>query len=432
MGALFACLSRFSCLVVAVSGGPDSLALLHLIAQWRRRDAAAAPELWAATVDHRLRPTSGEEAEFVARAAAALEVRHVILPWDGDKPATGLPEAAREVRYRLLEAFARGLETAGPKAVVTAHHGDDLAETLLMRLARGSGLDGLAAMTPERRLSPAGDVMLVRPLLNIAKGRLTATLRAAGVNWIDDPTNERLDLERGRVRKMMNVLAAEGLTAKVLARSAQRLDAARAAVSYADAAFTATLGLATHNGIFAALDRAAFALGPRLLQERVLSRLLDQFGGTTPRPELSEVEDLVRRVGAEGRIVATLGGAMLSASPRSLRIWREPARIRDEALPLTPGVPAVWDRRFEVSVAGGASGAIEVRALGQAGYASLAQALAPEIDLPHGAAYGLPAFWEGEKLRAVPSLAGYISCRSGTPSKEASGADRFEVRAIWT
>jgi tRNA(Ile)-lysidine synthase len=186
---LFDPLAHACSLVLAVSGGPDSTALLVLAARWRaaRRQA---PNLLAVTIDHGLRPQSAREALAVKRLARSLGVPHRILRWQGRKPRTGLQEAARAARYRLLADFARA---AKADHILTAHTLDDQAETVLMRMSRGSGMRGLAAMrkvaplpvacSPRRR---AHGVVLVRPLLEIPKARLVATLKHAGIAQLLD------------------------------------------------------------------------------------------------------------------------------------------------------------------------------------------------------------------------------------------------------
>jgi tRNA(Ile)-lysidine synthase len=203
-------LSDFDAVVLAVSGGPDSMALLHLVAGWKTENRFDRPVVHVATVDHRLRPQSAGEARAVAEASVALGFTHTTLTWsDGRSDASGLQEAARNARYRLLTEYASRLG-AVRVAVVTAHTADDQAETLLMRLARGSGLDGMAAMAAQRSLDGAADVMLVRPLLGFGKDRLMATLAAAGRTWIDDPSNENTRFERVRLRAAGKVLAGLG------------------------------------------------------------------------------------------------------------------------------------------------------------------------------------------------------------------------------
>ena len=259
---LFADLIHEPSLVLAVSGGPDSTALLYLLARWRNRHEPS-PRLHAVTIDHGLRPQSRREALGVKRIAAQLGVGHRTMRWTGDKPVTGLQEKARAERYRLLLAAA---QKAGARCIVTAHTLDDQAETVLLRLARGSGLAGIGAMArvvafaglafPDRRAAPSAapsarkprgasdDVVLVRPLLDVAKARLIATLRAAGIAHVEDPSNDDPRYTRVRWRKLAPVLAAEGLTAYRLAHLARRMrrseDAIETIVSWTAARPTAS------------------------------------------------------------------------------------------------------------------------------------------------------------------------------------------------
>lgn len=207
---------------IAVSGGPDSLALLLLAAQARRGAVEAA------TVDHALRPESRAEAEFVAELCAKLGVGHAILTaqWD-EKPATALQERARLVRYRLLGDWAR---KRGLAAIVTAHHLDDQAETLLMRLARGAGVRGLAGMRRVARV-PGVDLALARPLLGWRRSELEAVCAAAGVDPVRDPSNEDEQFERARLRKALS--GADWLDPEALAASAAHLADADSALDWA-------------------------------------------------------------------------------------------------------------------------------------------------------------------------------------------------------
>ena len=137
----------FPTVILAVSGGADSMAMLYLAARWAKRQPEEGGKLVVATVDHGLRSESRREAQWVGEQARAMGLAHEILAWEGSKPSTGVQDAAREARYRLLSELAQRYRPSGSVAVVTAHTEDDQAETFLMRLARGSGLDGLAAMS---------------------------------------------------------------------------------------------------------------------------------------------------------------------------------------------------------------------------------------------------------------------------------------------
>src|ERR1700761_545772 len=220
---LFADWKQAPALVLAVSGGPDSVALMWLAARWRRA-LSRGPRLIAVTIDHGLRPEAAREAREVKALAQRFDVEHRTMRWIGAKPKTGVPAAARTERYRLLAQAAR---RAGASHVLTAHTRDDQAETLLMRLLRGSGIAGLAAMARE---SERDGILLVRPLLHVAKSRLIATLDKARIAYADDPTNRDTVFTRPRLRALLPLLAAEGGDARGLARLAARLARANAAV----------------------------------------------------------------------------------------------------------------------------------------------------------------------------------------------------------
>src|SRR6266581_3690970 len=190
---LFADIGPLASVILAVSGGPDSTALLFLAARWRGA-RKKGPKLVAVTVDHGLRPGSAREAAMVKRLAAGFHVEHRIVRWRGRKPATGLQEAARAARYRLLVAAA-GRE--GARHILTAHTRDDQAETVLFRLARGSGLAGLAGIA---RTSALDHMTLIRPLLDIPKAKLLATLKVAKIPFIEDPSNQDPRFARTRLR----------------------------------------------------------------------------------------------------------------------------------------------------------------------------------------------------------------------------------------
>jgi len=402
--AVFRPLAKFEHVVLAVSGGPDSMALLVLAAEWQQRRTDALPSLSVATVDHGLRPEASREAEFVARESRRLGLPHATLRWTDEKPVTGIPDAARRARYQLLEAHAQSL-SARNGAVVTAHHLDDQAETFAMRLARGAGAAGLAAIPAERALREGSTVRLLRPLLAFPKSRLIATLSVRGVSCVDDPTNRDSQYERARVRSALPALEAAGIPVSALAMSARRLGEAEAALRYADEGFAATLDLSFGNEVFAVFQRDAFRDGPVLLRQRLLARLIARYGGASEKPALSEIEDLTARLQTEEKSAATLGGAMVSSGSRFVRVWREAGRLTQSDLVLAPGESGTWDRRFIVRRAPNAIGAVKVRPLGPENYLMIADRLIRGRRPPARAAHALPSFWQGDDLVAVPSLA---------------------------
>src|ERR1700682_6433527 len=292
-------------IVLAVSGGPDSIALMWLAARWRRA-LARGPRLVAGTVDYGLRrggAGGGLSGQGVGGAAGPVA-----------NPKTGLPPAARSARYRLL---ARAARASGATHILTAHTRDDQAETLLMRMLRGSGIAGLAAMARE---SERDGVRLARPLLDISKSRLIATLNKAKIGFADDPTNRDTGFTRPRLRAIMPVLAEGGGEARNLARLASRLARANQAVEVLVDGAERYLALrdrqAPHAGFDAnAFDATAFAAIPEEIRLRLLKRAIDRVGHEGPA-ELGKVETLLAaldRAVAAGRpkLKQTLARAVL-------------------------------------------------------------------------------------------------------------------------
>jgi tRNA(Ile)-lysidine synthase len=333
--ALFADLSRAPALILAVSGGPDSTALMWLAARWRAA-LARPPKLIAVTVDHGLRRSSAREALAVKRLARELEVAHRTLRWTGGKPTTGIQEAARNARYRLLGEAAR---RAGAPHVLTAHTLDDQAETVLFRLARGSGLTGLSGMG---RLSPLpagteGEPTLLRPFLSIPKSRLLATLAAAGIPYADDPSNRDPRFTRPRLRELLPRLAAEGLDAHRLAVFARRMERADRAIEQAVDDSMSRLSdrssaAGRRNDAGRIIFSTEFADLPSEVALRALGRAVRQVNNGAPL-ELAKLERLHSALHAawagnrhSARLRRTLAGALVTLAQGRLTVERAPAR----------------------------------------------------------------------------------------------------------
>jgi tRNA(Ile)-lysidine synthase len=332
--ALFGAFAAAPVLVLAVSGGPDSTALLWLAA--RLRDGAGAPpKLVAVTVDHGLRKQSAREALAVKRLAKTLNVEHRTLRWTGRKPKTGIQEAARNARYRLLAEAARD---AGARHLLTAHTLDDQAETVLFRLMRGSGIGGLAGMS-RAAVTPVPEgrgVLLVRPLLQVRKARLIATLKAAKLPYAVDPSNSDPRFARPRLRKLMRMLGREGLTAERLAKLARRAERAEEALVRALDDVQPVLWPGPWSpGDPATVDaRVVFMELPQEIGLRLLERMVILIGNEGP-PELRQVETLYADLARVGRglsmgevdyLRCTLAGAMVTLSGTKLTVERAPPR----------------------------------------------------------------------------------------------------------
>jgi tRNA(Ile)-lysidine synthase len=423
LDGLLASLRPFSTLILAVSGGADSMAMLHLVARWSQLNPARGRRILVATVDHGLREGSRAEALRVAQAAQAIGLEHALLSWEGAKPATGVQDAARVARYRLLGELAWRIGEAKQTAIVTAHTEDDQAETLLMRLARGSGLDGLTGMSASRLVEPAAACTLVRPLLATPGARLKATLQAKGIAWIEDPSNECDRFERVRLRKARAGLEAIGLSSDKVALSAKRLARARAALEAATSELAVQARLDVHGGIYASLDAHVFSRAPEELRLRLLSKLLVAFGGQDEPVRLAKLEALIGRLSVADFEAATLAGCIVARHGADIRVMREPGRTPLPEVVLPPGSRAVWDRRFGVAAAPELGASVAVRALGPSQFAALRRALesaaASLVPWPPAlAAAALPAFWHLDgTLLTVPQLRGL----PGAPADWSSG-----------
>jgi tRNA(Ile)-lysidine synthase len=328
--ALFADLAPCGVLVLAVSGGPDSTALAMLVARWRAQ-LKEGPRLVAVTIDHGLRPESATEAKAVKRLAKALGIEHRIVAWRGKKPTTGVQTAARSARYGLLAAAARKL---GARHVLTGHTLDDQAETILIRLSRGSGLGGLAGMSRLSPLPVAREITLVRPFLGLPKARLVATLAAAKIPFAHDPSNDDPRFTRARYRKVMPLLAAEGIDAGRLTLLARRAARADAAIETAVAAALPLVSLAQwSNSGPIVLDRTKFSRLPGEVGLRLLGRALAAVGDEGP-VELGKLEKLFEAIAAHcdatagGRVRRTLAGALVTVDRDRLVVHRAPPRRR--------------------------------------------------------------------------------------------------------
>jgi tRNA(Ile)-lysidine synthase len=354
---LFASLARAKALVLAISGGPDSTALLVLAARWRRA-LKRGPKLVAVTVDHGLRPSSAAEARAVKRLARSLGVPHRTLRWEGRKPATGLQQNARAARYRLLASVARSAKAGH---ILTAHTLDDQAETVLIRMSRGSGLTGLGAMAKVAPLPSTGafsgkslprtrsgvgtgfpqkmrrgkndssDIALIRPLLDLPKARLVATLARAEIAFADDPSNRDPRFTRARLRGVMPALAREGLDARRLALLARRLRRAEAAIETAvDAAAVAACERPTSDRGPTVMVAEKFARLPEEVALRLLGRAIARLGDEGP-PQLGKLEALFGELGRANagrtsRLRRTLGGALVTLTAGRLAVERAPPR----------------------------------------------------------------------------------------------------------
>ena len=367
---------------LAVSGGSDSMAMLHLMVAQGWQGAVV-------TVDHGLRAEARAEAAFVGRVCAGLGCRHDVLVWQHGRVAGNLMQAARQARYQLIEDWAR---QAGLDAVALAHTADDQAETLLMGLARAAGLDGLCGMRAEFGQGPR----FLRPYLQVTRADLRQGLVDGGLEWVDDPTNDNADYTRVAMRQALAQLAPLGLTATALAQSARNLGQARGAL---DAAVAATAQGLVAQGLVAEVA-GALRLDPKALnqlhpgQARRLVALAHRWiAGGAHGPRGSDM-DRFAQAALAGKS-ATLAGVRIII--RSGQVWllREARAVGGMVGGMAGGL---WDGRWHIAAPEGA----EVRALGAAGLAALGQdwrAIAPREVFEV-----TPSIWDASGLVHTPLM----------------------------
>lgn len=346
-------------------------------------EVLGAARVAAVTVDHGLRSASADEAARVADFCAQSGVGHTILRWDG--PGRGnLQDQARQARLALIGGWARGRVDA----VILGHTLDDLAETVLMRLARGSGVDGLSGMAEARR---AQGVLWLRPFLDVSREALRGILRDRGVTWVEDPSNSDARFQRVRARDALAALKPLGIDARGLADTARHMQRARVA-----------LERQTHDALLthvrddtgtAIIAKSALTLDPEI-RDRLFAHLLMALSGAPHRPRLEALHRLLETPG-------TLMGCVLIDEGPHLRLYREARAVAGLVAPTT----TLWDGRW---MAQGPDLAV-IRALGENGLRQLsAQAKAGvhphwrETGLSQAILLATPAIWQDEAVIAAP------------------------------
>jgi tRNA(Ile)-lysidine synthase len=331
---LFKTLKTYNKLVVAVSGGPDSIALLHCIVGWADQQDI---EINAATVDHGLREGSAREAKAVETFCSKLGIKHRILTnEDTDKPQSDLQAYARNVRYRLLCDYARQTEA---DAVVTAHHADDQAETFLLRLARGSGVYGLSAMAPETELY---GMPIVRPLLDCGRETLEAYVQTHDLPTVEDPSNRNHNFARVKLRDHRGVLESLGFNRDTLLATTKRMKRVRDMVEFYVSQRFLEVSLDSSGVYILPVDALR---APEEIGLRTLSSLIMEAGQQSYSPRLDGLERLYFEL-LQSDSKATLHGATIERKNEKIYIWREPGRAGLPIVSRTKETELVWDNRF--------------------------------------------------------------------------------------
>ncbi|ANT62750.1 tRNA(Ile)-lysidine synthetase [Salipiger sp. CCB-MM3] len=400
-------------IALAVSGGGDSMAMLTLAHNWTH---VWGVRLHVVTVDHGLRPEAADEARMVAQTCAELGWPHSTLRWNWDGQGN-LMDAARRARLSLIGGWRGDI-----RDVLMAHTADDMAETFLMRLARGAGVEGLSAMQPVREVFEPGEtrpMRIIRPCLDMRREELRHYLRVLKGTWADDPSNEDDSYDRVRARKLIARLEAEGeLSGPDLTAAAKRMARAGEALRARALQVWKEIAVATPPERVGDLlfDQSAFQTIERDTQLRLLSAALQFVSGAEYRPREAPLEALLDRLLGGGG--GTLHGCELRIERGRVAIFREYDAVRETVCAATQN--ALWDGRWRLCLNAGqdAGKGTELRALGDDGWAQRDRTAPPPV--PYHAARSAPALFDGARLVACDAVAlsgsaapVFELCRSG-------------------
>lgn len=384
-GAIADTLQGHPVIGVAVSGGGDSMALLHLTQQVA---AGTGCDIAAVTVDHALRSGSAAEAAQVATYCAAHGIAHETLIWRHQGRRGNLQAAARDARYAMMAQWARD---QGIAAILLGHTQDDQAETFLMRLGREAGLDGLSGMAP--RMQRDG-ITWHRPLLGTSRATLRDHLRQAGLGWSDDPSNEDIRFDRIKARQALPALLPLGIDAAGISRVMAQLDEARIALRHMVRDVAHSTIRQEHGDLI--LDWSALASQPVEVQRRCVVDALVWMSGASYPPRREDVAKLIHALQSDGQ--RTLAGCLIRRKGKDLRLSREFQAVRD----LVGPTHALWDGRW--CLEGPHDASLHVRALGDAGLLACPDWRGAGV--PRATLLASPAIWAADRLVAAP-LAGF-------------------------
>lgn len=400
----FSLLEEASVFAVACSGGADSLALTLLLHEWAQ---SRGKRVIALTVDHGLRPASIQEAHQVQQWLKQRGISHEILTWHGEKPQARIQETAREMRYQLLSTWC---QQNGISILMTAHHAQDQAETFLMRLAKGSGLQGLCAMRP---LVEKLSIKLLRPLLEISPQRLRLTLAYFQQPFIEDPSNENSDFERVRWRQACQVLTQYGLTLEAMLATIGRLQESQNLV---DEHFRVIVRQFLSFSVYGyvSIEWKGLQTLSNEAVELFLANVLWLFSSRGWRSKYQAVKALCYALCQGQRRVFTLGGALIQKKGHQLLIFRELRAVPPSQFFREGNHTLWWDHRFWIEIKVPQGETVTLKAFGS-------QARMKE-KIPTRALSTLPSFWRGEELFFLPTEA---------HNEKQEGCWYIQVRSQW-
>lgn len=382
-----------------------------------------APRFSVLTVDHGVRPEAAAEASMVAESCAKLGLPHYVLSADRHLETADLQQKARQMRYALM---ARWCAEQAADALAVAHHQDDQAETVLMRLARGSGVNGLGGMRPRQLLqTEAGPLLVLRPFLGLRGGLLKRDASAAGLPSAADPSNADRRFERVRWRQDLPRLAACGLGVEALCGLADDMQAVQAALDEKLQTWMTAHARWHCYGVLL-LPRDAYLDLPATLRHRLMSACVQHFGGAEHPPKRTRLARFAARPASALHGAATLGGVQMRWRQAQLFIGREAVACpRGE---LTRG-DMIWDRRFVMQA--DRSG-LNVAPLAASGVRAL-RAAGAVFDKTVPACYlaALPAFFDGQTLLACAIVRPETGFRSDCVEFKTMCRDILQGRQDW-
>ena len=385
-------------IALAVSGGPDSTAMMFLVSKSKKIKKKNVTVL---IVDHDLRKDSRKEANLVMRNAKKIGFKYKILKWRGLKPSSGIQEAARKARYDMMISWC---EKNNVKKLFLAHHLDDQVETFLMRLSKGSGIDGLSSMS---KTSLKVNVNIIRPFLEIPKTKLVEIANSSNMKWVSDPSNSNLSYQRSRIRKLIPALSREGIDSHHINLVIKRMDSAKDALNETVNSNIIKYVKSMEGIAFSLSYEALDKLSPEILL-RILERIIMVASGSIYPARRLKLEAILSWLKSDNQISAkTLSGTVLRKRKDYIIFYRELKSSQASASirPLTNRYLS-WDNRFHLKL--NKSKDLEVKSLGNEGVKILkSKKLLKKHGLkniPLSAWKSAPSLWSKKRLISVPSL----------------------------
>ena len=372
---------------VAVSGGSDSLSLLYLIDAWSNKKNLKIVIL---TVDHNLRNGSADEALYVGELCNKLGLIHKTLFWDHEDIEGNLSASAREARYRLMQN-----SIPSDAILITGHTLDDQAETFLMRLRRGSGVDGLASMAEQSYLSFGNDgITIFRPLLDFERQTLRKVLKFYKVDWIEDPTNNDQSFERVRVRDMLALFVEIGIDKNTIGRTALLMQSAKTALNHFASDCFQKFGSCDNGDII--FDFSEFSKQPLDVKRRLISAAQKWISNQKYRPRLSQVDALINSI--DEKVTFSGSGTICYFHNNSIRITREANACVCE---IEASNDVIFDRRWKLIALENCKD-LTIKCLGEDGYTFLEPGIRKKI--PYKTIIALPALFNDNNLINFPFI----------------------------